>query len=116
MPGEEISMIQAYKDVGIGIASLIIVTGFAKYWGDKAFIQVQEANKRLADTQDNFVKFIKEEYNRHSEVLNKLATSFDSHVKSKDEFMEAMKGQQQDFKDQNKVVNELFSMLKNQTK
>lgn len=89
-----IEEIAAYKDIGIGAIALVIIYNFAKWTSDKALTQIEEANKRAAESQNRFSSFLETSYRENTRVMSELVSSIKEHVKIKEEALELLKEQQ----------------------
>lgn len=105
-----IEEISAYRDLGIGAISLIIIYSFARWTGDRAFIQVEDANKRSAAVQQQLISFIENAYKDNTKVMSELVNSFKEHTRSKDNALEMLKEQQQLLKDQLHIIEKLHDI------
>lgn len=75
MPIEDIITL---KDLGAPLVSLIVLYWFARWAGDKAFVEIERANKRADDTHQRFVAFIENAYEEHTKTMNKLCDKIDN--------------------------------------
>lgn len=103
---EEINL---FKDFGPVIALIIIMVAGGKWILQKSFDQVELARKNFTDYVETTAKEHTVAMNRISENVSVLNANMVQHTKTKDDLMDTLN-------DQNKTINNLFEMLKEQIK
>lgn len=98
-----IQVIEIYKDIGIGIISLIIIYSFAKWTSDRAFKEVEVANKRVEESQRRFTTFLESSYKENIKMMSEIVSSIKEHIRIKDEALEMLKEQQEMLRDRRTV-------------
>jgi hypothetical protein len=91
MPIEDI---MAYKDLGIGIVAIVIIYNFSKWVSERAFKEVENANKCMMDTQTKFVTFMETTYKENTKAISELANSSKDLIRIRDDIAAITKEQQ----------------------
>ena len=74
-----------YAEILISIVAIMVMYFFAKWISDKAFKQVEDANKMVTDSHEKFVDFIESAYTKNVNVTEDLVTTLKDYIKSREE-------------------------------
>lgn len=88
------------RDLGVGIASLIIIYVLGKKVTDNSFEQIEEANKRGEESHKQFIDFIQNAYKENTKAFDKFCDLFNEHLKAKEITFNLLKEQQQMLKEE----------------
>ena len=78
-------MDNAYAEILIGVVAIMVMYFFAKWMSDKAFKQVEDANKMVTDSHKKFVDFIESAYTKNVNVTEDLVATLKDYIKSRED-------------------------------
>lgn len=99
-----IEEITIYKDLGIGAVSMIIFYTFARYTSEKAFKEVEDANKRSQESQQKFLYFIETSYKENIKTMSELVNVFKDHIKTKERALDLLEENQKKLEDKYEIL------------
>lgn len=88
---EEITI---FQEVGVPTGALILIYVFSKWTMERAFRQVQDANRRGEEAQQRYVVFIENAYKENTKAMTKLVESFKDHIKTKERALDMLEDRQ----------------------
>ncbi len=74
-----------YSEIFIGTAAIISMYFFAKWISDRAFKQVEDANKMVVDSHKKFVDFIEDAYVKNVKVTEDLIIALKDYIKIRED-------------------------------
>ncbi len=101
MPIEDIAI---YKDLGVGIVALIAIYSIAKWTGERAFKEVDSANKYMIDTQNRLTTFMETAYKDNTMAISEFMGTFKDFSRTKDDILSIVKDQQKLIEEQKEII------------
>jgi hypothetical protein len=80
-----VSNANIYSQMIVAIFAIILMYLFARWASEKAFDQVEEANKKVLDSHEKFVDFVESAYTKNICVTEGLISTFKDYLEKRDE-------------------------------
>ena len=101
MPLEDITV---YKDLGVGVVALIAIYSIAKWTGERAFKEVDGANKCMIDTQNRLATFMETAYKDNTKTIAEFISALNDFSRIKDDILSIVKDQQKLIEEQKEII------------
>lgn len=85
---EELSL---FRDFGIAVGALIITFMFNKWIAEKSFLQVEQAQKQLIDSNEKMFQFMDSTFRENTKALGEMVSTLKEHIRTKDEAIELLR-------------------------
>ena len=82
--------ITIYKDLGIGVVALISIYSIAKLTGERAFKEVDNANKCMIDTQNRLATLMETAYKDNTRSIAEFVSAFKDFSRIKDDILSSV--------------------------
>ena len=96
--------ITIYKDLGIGVVALISIYSIAKLTGERAFKEVDNANKCMIDTQNRLATFMETAYKDNTRSIAEFVSAFKDFSRIKDDILSIVKDHQKLLEEQKEII------------
>lgn len=80
-----------FRDVGIAIATLILMFQFMKWITEKSFQQIETVQKQLNENNEKMFKFMDCTFKENTKAINEMVGILKDHIRMKDEALQMLK-------------------------
>ncbi len=80
-----------FRDLGITVATLILMFQFMKWVAGKSFDQIERVQKQLDDNNEKMFKFMECTFKENTKAITEMVDILKDHVRIKDEALQMLK-------------------------
>ena len=80
-----------FRDVGVAVATLILMFQFMKWVAGKSFDQIEKVQKQLDDNNEKMFKFMDCTFKENTKAITGMVDILKDHIRMKDEALQMLK-------------------------